>query len=753
MEDSIVMYIPKRMTLVFLGTVMLCGCAYRNSQPVSYVNPNIGGVSQLLVPTTATVQVPNSMIRVYPMRTDYIDGQLNPFPLTIISHRMGELFGFFPATGQKPAKQSTYDHDHEIARPYYYAVLLEDSDVMLEFTPGERTGIFRLTFPAAKEKNVLLAVRNTGKLKISDGCVVEGVEEFKGMKAWVYGRFSAQGRAARCGDKPRQAACETAGKQCQAFILFGQAAPATIEFRYGISFISQEQAQANWQKEIAALSFDTVCQTAREKWDTVLDKIRVEGGTEAQKRTFYTALYRCHERMVNITEDGRYRGYDGNIHTDPRNFYVDDWSWDTHLALHPLRTIITPGMEADMLQSYVRMYEQCGWLPLFPELWGDTPAMNCNHTVAMLSDAYYKNIRNFDVPKAYAAMKHNLLQETLLPWVNGSLCNLDRFYLANGFYPALKPGEKETEPRVHPSENRQVVPVTLGDSFDAWNVARLAHALGNEDDARAFLKRAANYQNIFRKEKGCMWPRSEDGKWIQGINPNFSTVLAGRDYFDECNGNVYNWLVQHDIKGLIALMGGREKFTARLDQLFEDNLGPKRWKFLANYPDSTGLVGQFVMGNEPDFHVPYLYNYSGAPWKTQRRVRMLLDVWFKDNIFGIPGDEDGGGMSAFVVFTSMGFYPVTPGLPVYTIGSPIFQKVTVNLENGKKFTLLAPKSSAVNKYIQSAKLNGQPLNRPWFTHQDIMNGGTLELELGSRPNLSWGADPAAAPPSALQLDP
>jgi predicted alpha-1,2-mannosidase len=238
------------------------------------------------------------------------------------------------------------------------------------------------------------------------------------------------------------------------------------------------------------------------------------------------------------------------------------------------------------------------------------------------------------------------------------------------------------------------------------------------------------------------------GEWLD-IDPKFDGGMGGRDYYDENNAYTYQWHVQHDIQGLIELMGGREEFSKTLDQLFREPLGRSKYAFYAKFPDATGNVGQFSMGNEPSFHIPYLFNYSGEPWKTQKRIRFLLDVWFKDNIFGIPGDEDGGGMSAFVVFSSMGFYPVTPGLPIYTIGSPVFEEVKINLENGKIFTVKASGCSVVNKYIQSAKLNGKPLTKTWFTHDELMNGATLELEMGSKPNKTWGSAPEDAPPSEL----
>jgi predicted alpha-1,2-mannosidase len=232
-------------------------------------------------------------------------------------------------------------------------------------------------------------------------------------------------------------------------------------------------------------------------------------------------------------------------------------------------------------------------------------------------------------------------------------------------------------------------------------------------------------------------PKDSTGNWIK-INPGFDGGKGGRDYYDENNGHTYTWQVQQDIKGLIGLMGGKQLFEAELDELFRKPLGMSKNVFWNEFVDATGLVGQFSMGNEPSFHIPYLYNYTNSPWKTQKKIRFLLDTWFKDNEFGIPGDEDGGGMTAFVVFSSMGFYPVTPGLPVYTIGSPVFSDVAIALSNGKTFKLLAKNASVVNKYIQSAKLNGKTLNTPWFSHQDLVNGGTLELVMGPKPNKLWG---------------
>jgi len=263
------------------------------------------------------------------------------------------------------------------------------------------------------------------------------------------------------------------------------------------------------------------------------------------------------------------------------------------------------------------------------------------------------------------------------------------------------------------------------------------------------MLRSHNYENLFNPETGFFSPRSSDGKWIKDFDPRFSGGLGNRDYYDENNGWTYLWDVQHDISGLINLLGGRDKFAARLDQLFIEPLGMWKPDYLQQMPDATGQVGQFVMGNEPSLHIHYLYNYAGSPWKTQQRIRMLLDTWFTNSPSGIPGDEDGGGLSAFVVFSSIGFYPVTPGIPAFNIGSTVFTDVSVKLQNRKTFRILANKSSRQNKFIQSAILNGKQWNKPWFSWNDIKDGGVLELEMGPRPNFSWGSDPADTPPSRI----
>lgn len=729
----------KPFTLLFSQLILLCiivfsfnGCNNKegNTDPLSYVDPRIGGVGLLLQPTRPTVQLPNQLIRVYPVRRDYLDDRIRFFPLTLKSHRNGELFGIMPFAGSELISPpvSAWDQELEVSEPYYLSTWLEDYDITVEFAPGEKAGYFRFTFPDEKEKGLYLPnVKEGGWKKVSERTVA-GEDSFEGMRAFVYAEISSDFDLIET---------QISGRN-QQHLKLKDNENKILEFSYAVSFISGEQAKKNLHKEFSGKDFNLIKENAKQSWEKVLGQIRVEGGTESQRRTFYTALYRCYERMVDITEDGRYySNYDSAIHEGTRRFYIDDWIWDTYLAHHPLRTILNPDLEADMIQSYIEMYKQSGWLPTFPVLWGDNPCMNGFHSSIMILDAYQKGIRNFDIEKAYESMRKNSLEATMLPWRNGPACSLDTFYRERGYYPALHPGEKETVGMVDPFEKRQSVAVTLGHSYDDWAVAMMAKELGRDYDYRLFLKRSQNYKNLWWPEKGFFMPRDENGDWID-IDPRWDGGMGGRDYYDENNGWTYLWQVQHDLNGLAELMGGKSALEQRLDRLFREPLGRSKYENWAKFPDFSGIVGQFSMGNEPSFHIPYLYNMTDSPWKTQKKIRMLLDAWFPDNIFGIPGDEDGGGMSAFVVFSSMGFYPLTPGIPEYTIGSPVFEKVTIALPGGKKFIVDARGSNKKNKYIQKAWLNGKELDKPWFTHEQLMKGGILRLQMGSYPGKNWG---------------
>ena len=715
---------------------------------LKYVDPLIGNVGQLLEPTRPTVQLPNQMIRMFPQRGNYMDDQISSFPLNVVSHRLGEVFSLKPFSGKLDLASwnhaMTYDYDLEVTRPWYYATNLIEDEIKVEYVPGKKVGFYQFHFAPNQPKALLFGMYNDGasEYRFISATEITGTETYHdNIKVYLYGVFSkgAVAGVIKAGRLAEESSIT--GKDSKAWIRFPENANGDIAFKYAISYVSAAQARKNFDKEFAAESFESLVKKGEQAWSAVINQIKTTGATEAQKRSFYTALYRTYERMIDINEGGQYfSGYDNKIHQSNRPFYVDDWSWDTYLAHHPLRTILNPAQEEDMLSSYVNMYEQSGWMPTFPVLFGDHICMNGFHSTISFLDGYRKGLRNFDMAKAYEGMHKNATQATMLPWKNGPKTSLDDFYYANGYFPALHPGEKETNPAVHDFEKRQAVAVTLGNSYDDWALGQLAKDLDKAEDYKIFNKRGQNFRNLWDPKKQMFLPKDAKGNWIT-IDPKFDGGMGGRDYYDENNGWTFMWQVQQDIPGLIYLFGGKINFEAKLDQLFREPLGRSKYAFQAKFPDATGLVGQYSMGNEPSFHIPYLYNYT-APWKTQRRIRFLLDTWFKDNIFGIPGDEDGGGMTAFVVFSSMGFYPITPGSPVYTIGSPIFEKVSIDLPNGKTFRVIANHSSVVNKYIQQAKLDGKELDSPFFTHDQLTGGGTLELEMGPLPNKTWGVQPA-----------
>lgn len=717
--------------------------AQQKRSNIQYVDPKIGAVGLILEPTRPTVHLPNSMVRVFPVRADQIDDQISYFPLTISSHRQNWLFGLMPYSGTitEQAWTKKFTSDNEKISPDFYSVLLENEGTAISFTPGAKTGFFNFSFAKKTDNYLRLQILNKGDINLDSKTSLSGVEEFRGMKAYFYAECNA----------PLEIRYQEGKAKSKALLKIANQAK-NVSFKYGISFISVAQAKQNLANEIPDWDMGKLHSKATDTWNKVLSQINVSGGTDAQKRVFYTSLYRSYERMVDINEYGKYySAYDKKIHISDKPFFVDNWLWDTYIALEPLQTILNPKMEGEKIQSYVQMYEQSGWMPSFALTFGDDPCMTGNHAAAWFLDCYNKGVNNFDLKKAYEGVKKNSLEATLLPWRNGPATSLDTFYTQKGYMPALKPGEKETVKEVHGFEKRQSVSVTLENSFDDWCLAQLAKPSGYENDRKVFLNRAANYKNVFRADKGFVWPKDAEGNWIEPFDPKFSGGQGGREYFTENNAYTYNWDVKHDLNGMFDLMGGKEKAEEKLDDLFRASLGRSKYNLWYTFPDATGLVGQFVMGNEPSFHIPYIYNYLGSPWKTQKRVRMLMDTWYTDNLFGIPGDEDGGGMTAFVVFSMMGFFPVTPGIPVYSIGSPAFTAVSIKLDNGKTFTLNAKNNSAENKYIQSAELNGKVLNRAWFTHKELTAGGTLNLTMGSLPNRTWGS--SNLPPSSIAYNP
>jgi predicted alpha-1,2-mannosidase len=708
--------------------------------PVDYVNPYIGNISHMLVPTYPTVHLPNSMMRVFPLRTDHTGNRLNGLPLIVTRHRSASTLNFMPylpTAGEPfalPAMSLSYDR--EKLTPYRYSVYLDEMDVSVEYAPSHQSAVYSLTFPSLIAGPCLVFDSRRGELK-ADGNTISGFQPVsRETKVYIHAETDvAPAETLNVGD---------------ALVLAYPQGTAELKLRYGISFISVEQARKNLEREIAGYDLEAVASAGRRIWNDALGKIAVEGGTDNEKSVFYTSLYRVYERPVMLSEDGRYfSGFDHQVHSDEgRPFYTDDWIWDTYRAAHPLRLLIDGEKESDVINSYVLMASQSErmWMPTFPGVSGDSRSMNSNHGVAMVADAYAKGLQGFDLAKAYEACRGSIEERSLLPWSDSPAGELDDFYKREGYLPALRPGEAETVPGVHAWEKRQPIAVTLGTAYDHWCLSRLAQAVGKTEDAALFLRRSYNFRNVFNPATGFFHPKDRDGRFIPDVDYRISGGPGARDYYDENNAYVYRWDVQHNIADLIALLGGNDAFTEALEDMFDTPYGMSRWEFYNILPDHTGNVGMYSMANEPSLHIPYLYNYAGRPWQTQKRIRNLLSQWFRNDLMGVPGDEDGGGMSAFVVFSQMGFYPVTPGLPAYNIGSPVFSHVRIDLGGGACFEIEAVNASDDNKYIQSATLNGQPCDKPWFSHDDIRSGGKLTLVMGDKPNKAWGV--ANPPPSA-----
>ena len=755
----------KNIVKLILTTSFAGACVHGVSQaardPVDYVSPNIGGIGQLLTASIPYVQRPYGMARLAPVTTPgisdrYLADKIYGFPAG-----PALLMASVGATSTMPAANaSEFDHDFETATPYYYEAELETWGVRAEFTTTNEAAYYRFTFPESTHAHVVLSMKSNAQLSVASDHAVEGSERVEGTVAkladpgpetreYFYAEFSRPfGSFQTWQDDSLSRSEKQTGDRIGFITDSATSSNDVIEVRVGISYISTDQARRNLLREISGWNFEQVKGQSRSVWSKTLGQIQTDGGTERQRTIFYTALYRSLGRMTDITEDGRYfSGYDHTVHNaDGRDFYVDDGLWDTYRSLHPLQLLLDAKREEDMIQSYVRMYEQSGWMPSFPSAAGEQAVMIGHHASAFILDVYEKGYRNFDIEKAYAGMRKNATDGTMLPWNRGPLTSLDRVYFEKGFFPALADGEAGTVPGVTP-ERRQAVSVTLENAYDDWCVAQLAKALGKRTDAEYFAKLAHNYENVFDPAIGFMAPKSADGQWVAHFDPKLGGGQGGRDYFTEMNAWTYTFHVQHDVAGLIRLLGGRDAFNAKLDRLFVEQYGTSKFQFLAQFPDATGLVGQYAQGNEPSFHVPYLYDFSGQPWKTQRRVRQLMDVWYGDGPLGIPGDDDGGATSSWYVLSALGFYPVCPGSPVYEIGSPIFARSAIQLGNGKVFTIVANHVSAQNKYIQSAQLNGKPLDHPWFSHSGIANGGTLVLEMADHPNTKWGSSLEDAPPS------
>ena len=728
-------------------------CVYSPpKEPVDYVNPNIGTIGHLLVATASMVQFPHGMVQIgqnpYPPLADrYLADRISGFSVRALPKYTTKPFSWIMATTGAPRINpndyaSGFDHDFEQVTPYYSWILLEDYDIEAAMTVTQHSSFYKFKYPKSSESNILM--NNNQCVRVVGNNCIESVEAVDSTQtAYYYAIFSKPFRSyVTWKDSLISQDVKQEGLDIGALVTFDTSQDEEIMVKIGVSFIDMEQAKRNLEMEIPAWDFDKVKNDGREIWNNALGKIKIEGGTDKQKTIFYSALYRVMlgSQTLDRSEYGRYYSrLDKQVHdTEGHAFYQVGSNWGSHHSLFPLVLLLEPEIQNDIMRSYIRMQDEGDWLVNS----GGYRNMIGRHEVATITDTYMKGFRDFDIEKAYEAMKRNSKEATMLSRHIGKdwrLNELDKVYLEKGFYPAKPSDQPEWVKEV--GFGRQSVALTLENCYDDWCMSILAKELGKEDDYQYYLNRAYNYRNVFDTKSGFMRPKTADGKWIEPFDPIWSGGQGGRDFYTENNGWNYTWYVLHDPQGLINLMGGQEPFVAKLQQMFETNVPLyKKYDFLKQYPDMTGWIGMYSHGNEITWHIPYLYNYAGKPWMTQRRIRQILDLWYGDGPLGFCGDEDYGEMSSWYILSAMGFYTVAPGRPVYDIGSPLFEKSTIDIGDGKKFTIECRNISAQNKYIQSASMNGKELNRAWFTHEELMQGGTLLLNMGPRPNKKWATD-------------
>ena len=644
---------------------------------------------------------------------------------------------------------SRFSHDSEIAQPGYYAVTLQDGGIRAELTAGERIGVHRYSFPRGKPAQVLLDLRTSmydypGKVSWSrirlraDGTVTG----FRETRGWAPGRqlyFAMRFSQPIAGhalhdteqdvaykgfpppaenDPARRAQIE--GRQLVAGFGFGNDLREPLVVKVAISPVSEEGAIANLDAEMPGFDFDRVRAEAKAQWAKALGVAEIDA-PEPMRKAFFTALYHAFQApSLFMDADGRYRGPDNAVHQAKGWTNYSTFSlWDTYRALHPLLTIVQPERRSsDIVNSLLasRRESAYGVLPVWAFHGLETWCMIGYHAVPVIADAYMKGIRGFDADEALDAM---VASASYGPYDGIAQ------YMQLGYVPIDEEGEAASK--------------TLEYAFDDWTIFRMAQAMGRRDVAATFGKRAANWKHAFDADTGFMRARKRDGSFRTPFDPDASGY--GSDY-TEGNAWQYSWYVPQDVAGLAAVHGGVDKLLNRLDAVFDAKVDPK---VFAHMEDITGLIGWYAHGNEPSHHVAYLYAYAGQPWRTQARLKQIMDTQYKPTPDGLAGNDDLGQMSAWFVFTALGFYPVAPGSNQYILGRPFVRKATLNLPNGKRFTIVADGLDDAHPYVAGVTLDGKPLERTFITHREIMDGGELRFAMQAQPNRDWPGPNAQAP--------
>lgn len=643
---------------------------------------------------------------------------------------------------QAGERATRFSHADEVATPAYYAVSLPDEGIRAELTARSRSAIFRFTYQQAGKAYLVVTPNSdegqgfvcidTVNNRIYGYNPVHRIYQGWGQPAGFSGHFVVEfqkkisGYGTFSADSLFEAVSQQTGRPAVGiYVAFDVAAGEEVLVKAASSFVDADGAQRNLLSEIPHWDFEQTRHELTDIWERRFSLIQVESDDREALAKFYGAFYRSSflPRTYNDV-DGRYPAFATGkpvMQLAEGQTYYDDYSlWDTYRALHPLVNLITPQRGGEMMQSLVRKYEQGGWMPIFPCWNSYTSAMIGDHGTAALADAWIKGITNFDIEKAYEGMRKNAFDRptTLEEYRSGMGRRALDSYVKYGYIPL----EDSVPDAFHTCEQ---VSRTLEYAYDDFALAQVAAALGKTDDCRALMERARNYRNVIDPRTGYAQGRHADGTFLNDDN-----AFRFTRFITEGAPCHYTWYVPQDPYGLMALMGGREVYAAKLDSMFTE--------------------GRYWHGNEPCHQVAFMFNYAGQPWKTQQAVRHILDTEYHNTPGGLAGNDDAGQMSAWYVFAAMGFYPVCPGTPYYMLASPSFPVVTLYPEGGRPFTVKAKGASARNIYIQRATLNGRPYTRNYLNHADIVQGGVLELEMGPEPNREWGSSPSDCPPEVME---
>jgi len=630
----------------------------------------------------------------------------------------------------RTSRKLHFQHKDETATPYYYSVKMDDGGKSLkaELTATTRAGFLRFTFPASQQSNIVVTASRSsqfqGFVKIDrDAQEIVGynpdrqsaelgpqLPNFKGYFVIQFSKpFSSFGTWEN--DELHPGKNQHTGHRMGGYASFATVEGEEIQVKIGTSFISIDQARDNLKREIRGWNFEGVKAETRRLWNEALSKIRIQTQSKDDRVNFYTAMYHSLLYPRTFSEYGRYySAFDDRVHNGVS--YNDYSLWDTFRAEHPLLLLIQPERVPDMITSLLQMYDEGGWMPMWPNPTYSN-IMIGTHADSVIADAYVKGIRGFDLNKAFAASYKNAMTPPdgdannrwldRAPWTAYEARGGLTWYKSLGFVPQDKTDESVSR--------------TLEFAYDDFCVAQIAQAAGKKDDYELLMKRSRNYKNLYDPAKGFMRPKKADGTWDE---ESWASPEERKPGFTEGSPWTYLFCEMQDIPGMIDLMG-KDTFAAKLDENFSG--------------------GHYRHGNEPGHHYTYLYDYIGQPWKTQEQVRAATVANYQNRPDGLSGNDDCGQMSAWYIFSAMGFYPVTPGSPVYAIGSPLFDHITIMLSGPYQkgpFTVIARNQSARNKYIQSVTLNGRPLREPFIKHSDIANGSTLVFVMGPEPNKKWG---------------